>query len=121
MTRSSTLLLLTATWLLTPGAIPIWQLLLALAVQPNTALFQVQNIFAAFDVFTTDGGTTWDAYKCGNITQFRGNFPDDTYTEDNRIQIASTMDGDKMFITWLDTKLEGATENNAPDVICPWY
>jgi len=87
--------------------------------------------FAAFDIFSTDGGTTWDAYKCGNITLFRGIFPDDTYSEDNRIQIASTMDGDKMFITWLDTKLEGATDNNAPDVMArgidvnmppvPWY
>jgi hypothetical protein len=86
---------------------------------------------AAWDVFSTDGGTTWDAYNCGLIKQFRGNFPDDTYTEDNRIQIASTMDGDKMVITWLDTWLDGAEENNAPDVFArgidvnmpptPWY
>jgi len=74
--------------------------------------------FAAFDIFSMDGGTTWDGFNCGNLKLFRGNFPDDTYTEDNRIQIASTMDGDYMFVGWLDTWLEGATENNAPDIFC---
>lgn len=73
--------------------------------------------FAAFDIFSTDGGTTWDAYNCGTANLFRGIFPDDTYTEDNRIQIASTQDGEYMFVTWLDTQLEGATDNNAPDVM----
>jgi len=74
--------------------------------------------FAAFDLFSMDGGTTWDGFKCGNLKLLRGNFPDDTYTEDNRIQIASTMDGHYMFVGWLDTWLEGATENNAPDIFC---
>ena len=71
--------------------------------------------FAAFDIFSTDGGTTWDGYNCGKINKFRGTFGTD-YTEDNRIQISSSQDGDKVFVTWLDTRLEGAEENNAPDV-----
>ncbi len=71
--------------------------------------------FAAFDIFSTDGGTTWDGYMCGKAKQFRGTFGTD-YSEDNRIQISSTQDGDKIFVTWLDTWLEGAEENNAPDV-----
>jgi hypothetical protein len=46
---------------------------------------------------------------------FRGTFGTD-YSEDNRVQICSSQDGDKIFVTWLDTRLEGAEENNAPDV-----
>lgn len=71
--------------------------------------------FAAFDISSTDGGTTWDGYCCGKLNQFRGTFGTD-YTEDNRIQASSTQDGNKVFITWLDTRLEGAEENNAPDI-----
>ncbi len=83
---------------------------------------------AAFDIFSTDGGVTWDAYPCGKLKQFRGTFGTD-YTEDNRIQCSATQDGKKVFVTWLDTWLDGATENNAPDVFCrgidintnPWH
>ena len=71
--------------------------------------------FAAFDIFSTDGGTTWDGYMCGKAKQFRGTFGTD-YSEDNRIQISSSQDGHKIFVTWLDTWLEGAEENNAPDI-----
>lgn len=73
------------------------------------------DYFAAFDIFSTDGGTTWDGYCCGTINQLRGTFGTD-YTEDNRIQCSSTQDGHKIFVTWLDTRLEGAEENNSPDV-----
>jgi hypothetical protein len=71
---------------------------------------------AAFDISSIDGGTTWVANSCGQINMFRGTYGTD-YTEDNRIQIGSTMDGSKVFVTWLDTQLEGATENNAPDIM----
>jgi hypothetical protein len=94
------------------------------------SIISASEYFAAFDIFTTDGGTTWDGYMCGKGNQFRGTFGTD-YTEDNRIQIASTHDGKKMFVTWLDTRLEGAEENNAPDIFIrgidvnmppmPWY
>ena len=77
-----------------------------------------KETFAAFDIFSPDGGETWNGFNCGNLTLFRGLFPDDTYSEDNRIQIASTEDGHYMFVGWLDTWLEGATDNNAPDIFC---
>jgi hypothetical protein len=72
---------------------------------------------AAFDIFSVDGGATFEAFSCGKINMFRGTFGTD-YTEDNRIQCTSTQDGDKVFVTWLDTQLEGAEENNAPDIFC---
>jgi len=79
----------------------------------------------AFDISSTDGGTTWRADICGKTNMFRGTFGTD-YTEDQRIQVSSTQAGDKVFVTWLDTQLEGAEENNAPDIFArgidvEWY
>jgi hypothetical protein len=79
------------------------------------SIVTASETFAAFDISTTDGGTTWDGWMCGKLMQFRGTFGTD-YTEDNRIQASSTQDGEKVFITWLDTQLEGAVENNSPDI-----
>lgn len=79
------------------------------------SIISAAEYFAAFDIFSIDGGTTWEGYKCGNGNMFRGTFGTD-YTEDNRIQAARTQDGTKVFITWLDTRLEGAEENTAPDI-----
>jgi hypothetical protein len=70
-----------------------------------------------FDVYSTDGGTTWDAQEMGPLTQFRGTYGTD-YTEDNRTQITTTQDGKMIFVSWLDTQLEGATENTSPDIFC---
>ncbi len=81
------------------------------------SIISAAEYFAAFDIFTLDGGATWEGYCAGKLKQFRGTFGTD-YSEDNRIQISSTQDGDKVFLTWLDTWLEGAEENNAPDVFC---
>jgi len=69
----------------------------------------------AFDISSIDGGTTWVANLCGKTNMFRGTFGTD-YTEDQRIQASSTQAGDVVVITWLDTQLEGAEENNAPDI-----
>jgi hypothetical protein len=69
----------------------------------------------AFDISSIDGGTTWRADLCGKTNMFRGTFGTD-FTEDSRIQISSTQDGSKVFVSWLDTQLEGAEENNAPDI-----
>ncbi len=69
----------------------------------------------AADIFTLDGGETWMAHILGRQKTFRGEFGTD-YTEDNRIQIASSWDGTKMFVTWLDTDLPGVTDNNQPDI-----
>jgi len=70
-------------------------------------------MFAApFDL--TYNNDYYIAYKLGPLKTFRGQFGD--LTEDNRIQIASSWDGEFMFFTWLDTHLPGVEENCNPDV-----
>jgi hypothetical protein len=72
------------------------------------------STWAAFDLYSTDGGTTWNAQLMGYPTTFRGTFG--TLTEDNRVNIATTRAGDKMFVTWNDTQIGGTTDNNQCDV-----
>lgn len=74
-----------------------------------------EDFMAAMDIFTVDGGYTWNAVECRNIKRFRGNFGD--ISEDNRIQASTTMDGEKVFISWLDTSPDfSEEENNQPDI-----
>ena len=72
--------------------------------------------FAVLDVFSNDGGDTWCAAIMGHPATFRGYFPDDTYTEDNRVNATINPAGDRVIITWLDTQVPGVTDNNNPDV-----
>lgn len=73
---------------------------------------------SAMDITSLDGGNTWIAYDCGRPYTFRGLFPDDTYSEDNRIQITRNPSGTKMFVSWIATYLPGITDNNQPDIWC---
>jgi hypothetical protein len=94
---------------------PHLSVVIGVGASTEYSIITATETFAAFDISTTDGGTTWDAWMCGKAQQFRGTFGTD-YTEDNRIQASSTQDGSKVFIAWLDTQLEGAEENNSPDI-----
>ena len=70
--------------------------------------------FGVFDIFSLDGGETWLAQYLGTLKTYKGTFGD--LDEFNRVQVASTMDGTKMFFTWLDTDLPNVTANDQPDV-----
>jgi hypothetical protein len=82
----------------------------------NYSIVSASNFFAAYDIYTTDGGLTWEAKKLGSIRQLRGSFPDDTFTEDNRIQITTSFDRRAVFVSWLDTDLEEQEDNNRPNI-----
>lgn len=75
-----------------------------------------KGYLAAVDIFTNDGGTTWYAEEMGRVATFRGNFGD--LTEDNRIQITSDQTGSKIFVSWLDTDIEDAEDNDSPNIWC---
>ncbi len=74
------------------------------------------SAFCAFDIYSTDDGTTWNGVAMGYPWTFRGTYGD--VSEDNRIQISSTQMGDKVFVTWNDTQMPGVTDNSMPDVFC---
>jgi hypothetical protein len=80
------------------------------------SILTLKGYFAVVDIFTDDGGTTWFAEEMGRPQNFRGNFGD--LSEDNRVQITTSPDHSKIFISWLDTDIEDAEENNQPNIFC---
>lgn len=72
---------------------------------------------AAFLLSSMDKGEegSWIGYELGRPVSFRGEFGAD-FSEDNRIQISRDAEGEKMFVSWLDTDTTVATGNNAPDI-----
>ncbi len=79
------------------------------------SIVSASDMFAAYDIYTTDGGTTWYAVKLGSINQLRGTWPGD-YTEDNRIQITVSPDRETIFVSWIDTDLAEIEDNTRPDI-----
>jgi hypothetical protein len=73
------------------------------------------SILGAYDIYSTDKGLTWQGVKMGIPQTFRGLWTSPLY-EDNRVNIAVTEAGDKVFLTWLDTQVPGVTDNLNPDV-----
>jgi hypothetical protein len=80
------------------------------------SIVTAKGYLGVIDLFTNDGGTTWYAEEMGRPQNFRGTFGD--LTEDNRIQITTSPDHSKIFISWLDTDIEDADENNQPNIFC---
>jgi hypothetical protein len=79
------------------------------------SIVTAKDLFFAYDLYTTDGGTTWHAIKLGGLNQLRATWPGD-YTEDNRIQITISPDRETVFVSWLDTDLEDVEDNSRPNI-----
>ena len=80
------------------------------------SIVTAKGYIAAVDIFTTDGGTSWYVEEMGRIDTFRGTFGD--LTEDNRIQITTNKNGNMIFVSWLDTDIEDAEDNDRPNIWC---
>jgi hypothetical protein len=72
------------------------------------------SLVNVYDVFTCDDGMTFHAVCMGSLATFRGRWNADS--SDNRVYISSTNAGDKMFVTWNDTRVAGEPDNQHPDV-----
>ncbi len=75
-------------------------------------------------VFSVDGGETWMGDTLCTVKTFRGEFPytgGDPIAVDNRPYVSSTMDGSKLFFSWIDTDIEEVGSNSNPDIYCIGY
>ncbi len=102
-------------------AVDAWgNLHIAVVIGPTGAdaysIITAEGYIAAVDIFTKDGGESWEVEHMGYPRTFRGYFPDDAFSEDNRIQITMNTAADKVFISWLDTDLEDEEDNNRPNI-----
>ena len=79
-----------------------------------------------YSIITLSGYmVVWDLRQQNNICcpaqmgrphTFRGYFGD--LTEDNRVQITKNQNGNLVYISWLDSDMEDAEENNMPNIFC---
>ena len=74
----------------------------------------VDSLLNVYDIYTVNRGTSWQAVFLGTLKTFRGTWS--TYTSDNRVYVSRNTLGDKMFFTWNDTRIDGETNNQNPDV-----
>ncbi|MDP1623139.1 MAG: T9SS type A sorting domain-containing protein [Bacteroidales bacterium] len=74
----------------------------------------VDSLLNVFDIYTVNRGETWQAVFLGSVKTFRGTFGD--ISADNRCYISRNTAGDKMFVTWNDTHVEGEVNNQNPDI-----
>lgn len=97
----------------------------ATSIPPGGATGTSFSIFSAVngivDIYSTDGGTTWESRYIDSAITFRGPFGPDpnspAVTEDNRPQISRTEDGSILFYAWFDTDpvVWGTFDNLFPD------
>jgi hypothetical protein len=74
----------------------------------------VDSLLNVYDIYSVNDGASWQAVFMGTLKTFRGTWA--TYTSDNRTYISRNKNGDKMFFTWNDTRIDGETNNQNPDV-----
>jgi len=85
------------------------------------------NYFPAYnllvDVYTTDGGISWDCNVINWIQTWDYEFDptNGPVTEANRPYISMNADRDMMFFSWFETDTAYSTENQFPDWRCQGY
>ncbi len=73
--------------------------------------------YAIFDIWSPDGGDTWQAVELGRPATMRAYFSNDGFYEDSRVCAAIDWSGSKVFFSWLDTDPDvNLGENTSPDV-----
>ena len=80
----------------------------------------IDSLINVFDIYSVDKGVTFQGVCVGSLATLRGLWTYDatglTVASDNRVYISSTKTGDKMFITYNDTRIQDVVDNQNPDV-----
>jgi hypothetical protein len=88
-------------------------------LDPGFILVEPES-FGIFDLYSIDeDNEEWHAVQLGSLNTYSGEFlypGNDPLTEYNRLEVSSTPEGDYMFFTWAETRLEGVEENTSPDI-----
>lgn len=86
----------------------------------NTIWSQAPGAWGVFDLYTTDGGTTWQAQQLALPPMYGGNYGTDNaggWRQSPGVQIATDWNGNKIFIIWSETDPNLDPNNNYyPDV-----
>ena len=81
--------------------------------------FPNQGQMATWNVYSTDGGTTWDADALYDNIWLQGDIG--AIVQYNRPYVSSTYDGHYLFFSWLDSDLDVAEQNDRPNIYVIGY
>jgi len=94
-----------------------------IAIAGDGVFYSPVDRIAIFHIFSNDKGETWDAFEIKRLKTFDGEFVSgaNSVTMYNRPQVATTMDGMRLFFSCLDTDMEGIEDNVNPDIYLRGY
>lgn len=80
------------------------------------SIITAPDYIKAYDLFQYNENEPFCGVIMGSLRTFRGDFGD--LTCDNRIQITTNPEHDRLFISWLDTDLAEESDNTRPNIWC---
>jgi len=96
----------------------------AIADPDGSGWYHYEGVFAMFHIYSADQGESWLSYNLDYLTTFDYEYTGSNgspCSQDNRPQVATTEDGAIVFFSFLDTRIEGITDNNQPDLFFREY
>ncbi len=93
--------------------------IIALGDPANEGWFPFENMMATWNVYSTDGGSTWNADALYDNRYFSGDIG--AIAQYNRPYISRTYDGHYLFFSWLDSELDVAEQNDRPNIYVIGY
>jgi len=96
----------------------------AIADPDGSGWYHYEGVFAMFHIYSTDQGESWLGYNLDYLKTFDYEYTGSNGSpceQQNRPQVATTEDGAIVFFSFLDTRIEGITDNNQPDIFFREY
>lgn len=90
-----------------------------IAIGSEDGWFPNEGQMATWNLYSTDGGTTWNADALYDNIWFSGDIGN--ITQYNRPYISTTYDGHYLFFSWLDSDLDVAEQNDRPNIYVIGY
>ncbi|HDO26833.1 MAG TPA: T9SS type A sorting domain-containing protein [Bacteroidetes bacterium] len=89
----------------------------------SRGIYPYEGMMATWNLYSEDGGTTWNADALYDPIWFEGDFGSGTniIQQYNRPYVSSTYDGHYLFFSWLDSDLDVAEQNDRPNIYVIGY
>ncbi len=93
-----------------------------IGVANDSTWYPYEGYMATWHIYSNDGGTSWNGAplydNCTMENDFGTSIPSIEY---NRPYAASSMDGETLLFSWIDTNIEDSIWNSNPDIFCIAY
>ena len=90
-----------------------------IAIGNEEGWFPNEGLMATFNVYSRDGGETWDADALYDNIWMEGDIG--AIIQYNRPYISTSYDGQYLFFSWLDSEIDVATMNDRPNIYVMGY